>query len=340
MAKGMRNDSRTATRVEVASVQPYHGRNWDNERYAFEGFKSNKGFTSDRFIELLTEGEILVRKDGKPMNFIGLEIETECFGVLNERVFAEILKRTVFPLFPNDLFKMQHDGSLGYEPDYYSCDDADDMRVEMEKQSVGIECITQPMTKQFIRNHYKDFKAMFDTVFPALNISCAESGNCGMHVNISNGMFGDTVEKQTEAIRKLHYFINSNYEFCCSLFRRDHEHTGYCREMYYGNARNMDIAGGNHNSCMNYSHFDSGRIEIRLVGGQSSYTQFRNTMETVFFLVNRMKTVKWEELDNFVKVFRGCNQYVFKRIAATGCLSASSLDAIERNLKCEDLELN
>ena len=179
---------------------------------------------------------------------------------------------------------------------------------------------------------------MYDELFPALNISCSDSGNCGMHVNVSNALFGKTRDKQIEAIRKLHYFINKNFGLSCRLFKRDIDRTDYCERMDYEHAKTMDIRGGSHGTCMNYSHFNSGRIEIRLVGGQPDFRSFRNTMETIFFLVDRMKSIKWEELDDMKKVFKGCNQYVAKRLQYCG-IPYDVYQNILSNVKHEDLEL-
>ena len=328
MKKGMRNDCREAPRVELNDVQSYHnGRR--GEDYAYEGWKSNKYFTSDRFIKMNERHE---RLDGRPVAGWGYEIETECWGINNHSAYADVLQKIIFSMFPDDLFKLQHDSSLGVEleVDCYG-------NVETE-QAIGVECITQIMTKQFIRNHYKDFKTMFDVYFRRFDISCDRSGNCGMHINVSNALFGDTREKQIEAIRKLHYFINKNYSFSCKLLNRDEDHTDYCEQMYYDDARTMEIYGGSHGTCMNYSHFDSGRIEIRLVGGQGDYYTFRNTSEVVFFLVDRMRTIKWDDLDDMTKVFKGCNQYVAKRLRYCD-LPVDAYETIMNNVKEEDLEL-
>lgn len=324
MSKGMRNDCHATTRVNLESIQGYHGGNW-RESYAFEGFKSNKYFISDRYIKLDPHW---MRPDGKPLKGFGLEIETECWGVTNNQVLANLLHELIFKVFPDDLFKLQYDSSLGVEGDY---DDP---------EALGVECITQVMTKQFIRNHYKDFKAMYDTYFNSFGFSCDRTGNCGMHVNVSNAIFGDTVRKQKEAIRKLHYFINKNYSFACRLLNRDPDHTGYCDRMNYDKeyCKHMEIYGGGHGDSMNYSHFDNGRVEIRLVGGQGSYKEFRNTMEVVFFICDRMRKISWDDLDDMVKVFDKCNQYVCKRLRYCG-LSFNDFETIWGNRVEENLEL-
>ena len=291
----MRNDRKQVKSAEINRVQSYHegGRLCaDRERYAFEGFRSNKYFTSDRYEEL---DESFRRKGGQALKGYGLEIETECSGISNETVLAEVLHKIIFDHFPADLFKLQRDGSL--------CG------------SSSAECITQIMTREFVRNNYASFKLMYDVYFPAFGIGCA-SGNCGMHVNISNACFGAAKKTQDEAIRKLYYIVNKHFDFCCELFRRDRRRLTYCARMDAGQARTMDLSafGSNHYCCFNLGHYSAGRIELRIVGGQKNYASFRNTMECVFWLVDAVKRLSWSDCDDLVKIFRGCNQYVFDRI--------------------------
>lgn len=319
----MRKDAKTMKTADIARVQGYHeGGRWSNcEAYAFAGFKSNKYFTSDRAVKL---DEHFCRADGKPLKGYGLEIETECHGITRERVLAEVFDKIIFPYFPADLFKMQDDGSLGGES--------------------SAECITQIMTREFIRNNYANFKLMYDTYFPAFGIAC-DSGNCGMHCNLSNALFGKTEAVQTEAIRKLYYIVNHHFSFCCALFYRNADRTMYCRRMNAEKdyARNLDLrnAPGGHGVSFNLDHFASGRVELRLVGGQKNYACFRNTMEAVFFLVDAVKRLSWAECDDLVKIFSGCNQYVFDRLRSY-CLerrtiTAAQVEAIRATVKREDL---
>ena len=280
------------------------------ESYAYAGFASNKYFTSDRF-EPLTAS--FSRQSGKPLKGYGLEIETECSTINNPVVLAEVLNNVVFQHFPADLFKLQRDGSL--------------------HGSSSAECITQVMTKEFVRNNYSNFKLMYDTYFPALGISCA-SGNCGMHVNISNACFGSAQKTQDDAIRKLYYIVNRHFNFCCELFRRDRRNTTYCGRMDASAAKTMDLTrfGSNHYVCFNLGHYSAGRIELRIVGGQKNYPAFRNTMECVFWLVDAVKKLSWADCDDLVKIFTGCNQYVFDRIKShcrqAGTISDEQVEAI------------
>lgn len=89
------------------------------------------------------------------------------------------------------------------------------------------------------------------------------------------------------------------------------------------NADLYNMPSSHYNAC-NYSHYPEGRIELRLVGGQKNFPCFRNTMESVFHLVEAVKILKWEDLDDLVKIFSGCNQYVADRIC-TYCLQANTI---------------
>lgn len=318
----MKQSAKIRKTANVASVQGYHqGGSWINrEAYAFCGFRQNKYFTSDRFIPL---DETFRRPDGKPLKGYGLEIETSCYGIENQTVLAEVLDKVVFAHFPRDLFKMQNDSTLG--------------------GSSNAECITQVMTKEAIRNNYSNFKLMYDTYFESFDIRC-DDGCCGMHVNMSNALFGASEKSQSEAIRKLYYIVNHHYNFMAALVYRDLDHTDWCEQMRcekdYCKTLNLHRMDGSHGNCFNGSHFDAGRIELRLVGGQKNFACFRNTMESIFWLVERVKKLSWNECDDLVRIFAGCNQYVYDRIS-TYCkyrrtISDAQVDAIRATVVRED----
>lgn len=305
--------------VKIAHVQAYHdngrGRMEHSESYAQMGYENGfKLRTTDRWITIQDDGRTL--ETGKPVKGYGVEIETECYGISSDNILANVYDSIIFPLFPAGLFKMQHDGSLGGDS--------------------SAECITMPMTKEAVRNMYPAFKAMYDKYFPLFGISCSRSGNCGMHVNISNACFGTTEENQAEAIRKLYYIVNRHFELMCRLLNRTGD-TFYCDRMEYLNAQGMDLHyfRSNHHCSFNLGHYNSGRIELRLVGGQSSFDSFRATMETVFHLVERVKKLSWKQCDDITAIFTGCNQYVAARIDSVGQLMPHEMAEIERNVKPE-----
>ena len=316
----MRKDARNQIERECARIQGYHeGGTWDDEQqYAFMGYTENRYFTSDRFIKLNEQFE---REDGKPLKGYGLEIEIECFDICNQKALAEVLDKIIFAEFPPHLFKMQRDGSLAGDS--------------------SAECITQPMSKEFIRNNYRNFKLMYNHYFPIFNISAVETGDCGMHVNISNANFGRDEKTQEMAIRKLYYIVNKHFNLMCSLLNRDKRNTCYCGKMDCDVAKTMDIhnVDSNHYICFNLGHYDAGRIELRLVGGQKDFGCFRNTMESIFHLVEASKTLDWKELDDVVKIFKGCNSYVFDRLETlvyrNGDITTEQLDSIKATVKTE-----
>ena len=322
----MREDARTTKTPDIAYVQGYHSGNHGEApvNYAFRGFDGNYYFNSDRKEKLVRGADgLFYREGGQQLAGFGLEIETECSTITKTDVLADVFHKIIFPVFKfgADMFKMQSDISLG--------------------GSTSVEVITQVMTKTRIRNDYHSYKTMFDHYFKAFGISAdSYTTSCGMHVNVSLGVFGKTKQQQDEAIRKLFYIVNKYYDVFVRAFKRDPRKTRWCGRMDYSTAKTMDLNNmpSSHGNCMNYSHYPEGRIEIRLVGGQADYYSFRNTMETVFFLTERVRNISWKDCDDLVKIFTGCNNYVFKRLPDCG-LTDDQLRAIRETVKAEDLEL-
>lgn len=316
----MRREAKQQRTATTARVQGYH-EGGCGENYAFQGFEGNYYFNSDRVIRL---DEHYRRADGQPMQGFGLEIETECNGITSDAALATVYEKVIFPEFKfgAKMFKMQRDATLN--------------------GSSNAEVITQVMTKLRIRNDYAAYKLMFNHYFPLFGIrsDCYASGcGCGMHVNVSNGVFGKTVEAQELAIRKLYYIINRHYDFALRLFYRNPARTNWCRQMDYTVARTMDLHNmpSSHGNCFNGSHYDAGRIELRIVGGQKDFGCFRNTMESVFFLCERVRSLSWADCDDIAKIFAGCNQYVFDRLKTKCNLSPETLEAIRATVVREEL---
>ena len=109
----------------------------------------------------------------------------------------------------------------------------------------------------------------------------------------------------------------------------------YCKSM------DLDCHFSNHGVSFNLGHWNSGRIEIRLVGGQKDYPCFRNTMESVFHLCDAVKTLSWADCDDLTKIFNGCNQYVYDRLKSycrrAGAISDADLEAIRATVKRVEL---
>ena len=323
----MRKEAKKQKSVTIARVQGYHGGHGQlTSNYAFRGFNGNWYFNSDRKEDLVEIDGQIMRKNGQPLSGYGLEIEVECSGTMNQTILAEVCDKIIFPVFKfgADMFKMQNDCSLGGD--------------------TNVEIISQVMTKSRIRNDYSAYKALFQKYFPAFGIKAdSYETSCGMHVNVSNAVFGKDEEQQSDNIRKLFYIVNRHYDFMLRLLYRDPHKRGWCSQMDYSDAKTLDLhnASGSHGNCMNLSHFPEGRIEIRLVGGQKDYYSFLNTMESVFFLCERVKSLKWADLNDLGKIFKGCNQYVYKRID-TEC--SAFIDSVQKlriaeSVKPEDLDI-
>lgn len=286
----MRKEKKQQQRVETRGIQGYHACADYSQNYATQGFATEfKCFASDR----------PTAADGTKKTF-GLEIEMES-GQTNRDTLAFLVEYGVYPLFPNGLMKQQRDGSL--------------------RGNTSTEIITQPMTKAFIRNQYNAFKAMWlflkqhDTM---------PGASCGMHTNVSMVCFGKTREAQEKAIMRLHNYFANHYETACALVKRDTRCTGYCGRM---RANYLDRRGS-HCDMMNYSHMDesngAARVEIRLVGPQRTFASFRNTLETIFHLVEAAKDGR--DFENVRALWRGCNECVMQRLSDLVSLGLMDMD--------------
>lgn len=308
----MRQEARQNRTVNIADVAHYHrGDRQYEKRLVFASDRPNEADSSYRLL-----------KDGSLPAMIGIELETECWGINSETVYANILRDVVFKVFPANLWKIESDCTLN-------------------GGDVGAECITQPMTKAFIRNHYRDFRAMYE-YFSAFGIDAARTGNCGQHAHISLTCFGRTKETQDEAIRKLFYIVNRHYDLICALLYRRADRQDWCGRMDYSRAWTMDLnrMDSSHSNGCNYSHYSNGNIELRIPGGQKNYACFRNTMESIFHLIEASKSISRKDCDDVVKVFAGCNQHVFDRLqtycAERGTIDAEQLAAIRETVKPVD----
>lgn len=305
----MRKESRQTRTNDVARVNGYH--HGEHNR--------NLVFASDRPMEADSSYHV----NGILYPMYGLEIETECFCISDSTAYANVLKHICFQNLHSDLIKIESDCSLN------------------GGQS-SAECITQPMTKAYIRNHYRDFKTMYEW-FKTMQISCSRTGNCGMHIHISLTAFGRSKKTQDEAIRKLYYIVNKHYDLMCSLLYRDRSNTEYCGRMDYSVAKemNLEYMSASHYNSFNGSHYRNGNVELRLVGGQKDFPCFRNTMESVFHLMEAVKTLSWKDCDDITKIFHGCNQYVYDRLKSyvheQGNISEQELSVIYSSVVREQL---
>lgn len=312
----MRNESITPNeRPNIPTLAWYHGSKFENL-----GF-----FNSDRFIKVNSDytvsndnspSTLKIMKPGTVIGGYGIEWEMVNSQVSNHTILANLLTVVFSKLFPNDLFRMEED-----------C-------------TVDVESVSQVMSKSFIRNNYKNFKTCYDEYFPAFGFS-TDSTQCGMHVNISLALLGKDSDTQIDNARKLGYLINKHYDFFMVAFARKLGANTWCPRMnstkeYWKETRLTSFPTNHRTCCVNMDHVNVGRLEIRLVGGQKNYACFRNTMETVFQVVETVSKLKWDDMDDLTKIFKGCNQYTFDRLTkcrTEGVLPQADLDKIENTVK-------
>jgi len=309
-----RQEARNYTNPEIAQIAEYH----------HSRFQSLKAFLSDRPANLNSDYTISENNTASTLKFAKAGSRSKLFGLEWENV-SRIANSVGYTIYANLLDLMME--KAGFPDDFW----------RMEKDiTVNAECVTQTFTKAWMRNNYKCWKALYE-LCESFRVTTNDP-RCGMHVNVDISNFGSDSESQQEAIRKLAYLINKHYRFFCVAFHRDPSATSYAGYMtdskeYWKNF-DFDNASASHGNCMNLSHvLGQNRVEIRLVGGQAGYYGFRNTMEVVFHVVERVSKLSWNDLDNLEKVFTGCNTYVFKRISQE-CLDARliSQEAIEKIL--------
>lgn len=313
----MRKESKTENNARLKRVSGYHCGSFENIKF----FNSDRPILLDRNFKVSSENTastLGIKKVGSEIGGYGIEWEMVAPNLSTRdgskgTILCNLVDMVFDKVFPSDLFKTEED-----------C-------------TVDIECISQIMSKAFIRNNYRNFKACYDRLLSGFGIT-TDSEKCGMHVNISASLFGKDASERTKNARKLGYLINKNYNFFAVAFNRDRRATTWCPQMstskdVWKNNAITSFPTSHSACCYNWSHWcdGNGRIEIRLVGGQKNYPCFRNTMETIFFLMDKIKKMSWDDLDDLTKVFNGCNQYVFDRIK-DNCLRANviSVDDVEK----------
>lgn len=303
----MRKDATNYTNPTIHKISGYH---WGS-------FESLKVYNSDRIILLNDDYTVSnlnpksiesICKIGSRLAMIGLELEvvSALENVDSDRTVLTNVLKMVFEKsgFDKDFFKTETD-----------C-------------TVSAENITQTFTKSWMRNNYKCWKAMYEC-FSQLQIT-TNSERCGMHVNLDLMNFGSNKDDQIENVRKLGYMINKHYDLFKIAFNRNGS-THWCPRMnhtmeYWKETSINHFPISHDECCINMGHIHQNRIEIRLVGGQKDFACFRNTMETVFHIIDRVKKLSWNDLDDLTKIFKGCNEKVYDRLK-TNCLRANVIDS-------------
>lgn len=299
MAKG-RKDARTNINPEIATLPCYHGSRFEKLYF----------YNSDRKILLNDDHTVSEENPDGIKKLVKPGTHPKEFGIELEHVSAFLSGN--IPVYINlmDLI-------------FTKCNfDADFWRSE-EDGTVDVESITQTFSKAWLRNNYKSIKAMYQ-MFEEFGIT-TNSERCGMHVNINLANFGNDYETAIENARKLGYVVNKHYDLMKIAFNRTSSRTTFCARMNcdkeYWKTNPIENFYNDHHCSFNLGHARKWRVELRLVGGQKNYACFRNTMETVFHLIDRVCKLKWDDLDDVTKLFSGCNSHVFDRLS-TNCLDA------------------
>lgn len=311
----MRKEATNYVNPTVSTLDGYHGGHFDSLKF----FNSDRVINLDRNYTVSQDNKpstLSITKAGSWVKAFGLEVETvsPIKDAVGSTVLVNVIELAMNKAgFPADFFKIEAD-----------C-------------TVDAECITQTFSKAWLRNNYKCFKAMYE-VFEQLSVSTNDS-RCGMHVNVDLSNLGKDRAEQIKNARKLGYLINKHYDFFkVAVYRQGS--TRWCPQMstskdYWKNTDIFSFPTDHSSCCVNMGHVSQGRIEIRLVGGQRNYACFRNTMEVVFHIIDAVKKLSWDDLDDLTKVFNKCNYHVADRIKSNclrqGVISQADADAIVAN---------
>ena len=298
----MRKESKHTIETNIQTVAYYHGSHFNQLSF----YNSDRKFkvNVDRGQLVVspdnTASALKIKKEGTVCGGYGLEIENSC-EVLMDNANCRLEGYTVYKnlldmifancKFDSDFFRIEQDSTTG-----------------VRNVCLGAEAVTQCASSSAIRNMYPCFKALFDDYFKRFMIT-TDNGRCGMHVNISSCLFGNP-----ENIRKFGYFVNHHFDLCKVLFNR--KNTEWCGNMGDNlntwKTRTFSSFPTHSGACVNFEHLDNdgiGRVEVRLVGGHGKFATFRNTMETIFFMVDRVKSASWDVLESPALFFKGCNLF-------------------------------
>lgn len=309
--RGTQEQLNMAQELNIRNTSGYHSSNGRTGNYAHNGFGDVvKCFVSDRAIPLSDE-EAKAELGKKFHSLFG--IEWECVSDIPTRFALDALMSHAFELFPDGFWKMESDGSLGGGDGY------------------STEAISATFTKSWLRNNYQNFRAFYEFTGAC---SIRPNDSCGMHVNVSLNNFGKDLDTQARNVAKIHNWIMRNWETACALFHRSMNHTYYCDRMAEYSAEDIKRGRGSHGVAMNYMHLyedkiTARRVEFRLVGPQTTYPAFRNTMEVIFHLIEQSKKLSARDFNDPVKLWNGGNFHVRDRVRDV--LPADVFERIEFN---------
>lgn len=319
-----RNAQNAITTNEVRNLAMYHSGTFNR----LTAYNSDRKIflNSDYTVSTENTASILkMFKENSRMNLFGIELET--YTSRYGRTYDDEMQGTIYCNVLHMIFD-----KCGFDDDFFKTE---------TDCTVSAESVSQTFTKAWMRNNYRCFKAMYE-MFDKLGIT-TNSVKVGMHVNMDLANFGSKYDEQIKNVRKFGYLINKHYDLFKAAFYR--KNTEWCPRMnatkeYWKDTDLCRIPTAHNMCCVNVGHVRQNRVELRLVAGQKNYACFRNTMEVVFHIVDKIKSLSWDDLDDITKVFKGCNNYVYDRLNTLcfdACtISREQLDAIAPTVKTVD----
>lgn len=196
---------------------------------------------------------------GEGPRYLGVELELDCGGELSENAASilEIANRD------RELIYCKHDGSL------------DD----------GFEIVTHPMSLDF-HEHEMPWAEILEKAI-ALGYRSHQAETCGLHIHVSRDAFGYSTDEQDEAIARILYFIERNWNELLVFSRRTQRQLDRWAARYGYKDRPSEMLeqvkkSGSRYTCVNLSNRDT--IEFRIFRG----TLKLNTLIAALQLVNRI----------------------------------------------------
>lgn len=163
----------------------------------------------------------------------------------------------------------------------------------------GFEIVSHPCTLDYHLNAipWKELSAKA----VSLGYRSHNTDTCGLHVHVSRKAFGDNYDEQEEAISKILYFIENNWDNVLRFTRRTERNMdewasryGICNDI----KSTYEKAKGEWNRyrCLNLCNDNT--IEFRMFRGTLNHTTFCATLELVHNICNVCHNASVEDIAN------------------------------------------
>lgn len=204
--------------------------------------------------------------------YLGVELEVDD-GTESQTNAAKILD---VANYDEELVYIKHDGSL----------------------NEGFEIVTHPMTLEYHMNKMPWAAVLAKA--KKLGYLSHQAGTCGLHVHINRSAFGETEAEQDDAIARLLYFFEKNWEELLKFSRRTPKQLKQWADRYGLKEHPQEIlkhAKGNleRYTCINLQNYHT--IEIRMMRG----TLRLNTLLATLQLLDRICDVALYFTDEEIK---------------------------------------